>query len=543
MSDILKSYSTRVTPQGERARSDQKRNHAGGYTFVLDDVARLRRFLILGSDSTYYSSGKDLTRENAEVIVRMAESDSKTLVDTIVDVSVRGAAPKVNTTIFALALAASLGSDADKAYALSQVNKVVRTGTHLTLFVSYVEQFRGWGRGLRRAVGGWYTDKSGDQVAYQITKYASRNGWTHRDILRKAHASTLDPSLNAALRYAVRGEVGEDTPELIRGFLAVREPGANLPKLVREYGLTWEMLPSEGLNDVAVWNALLDSGMGTTALIRQLPRLTRLGMFEGEGSRMKEVVAAITDHEALRKARVHPIALLNAERTYTAGRSLRGESTWTPKRQIIDALSDGFVASFENVEPSGARICHALDVSGSMTFDQIAGTAMTPRDASAALALTSLAVDGDNAEVIGFTRGDNAWSAAGSRGMWGGREGVTELSISPRQRLSDAIASISNLPFGGTDCALPMLWAQAMGKKFDAFVVYTDNETWAGSIQPHQALVKYREATGIDAKLIVVGMTATEFTIADSQDAGMLDVVGFDTNVPKLISEFAGGRL
>lgn len=542
MTDVLKSYSTRATPQNKRARADQKRNNAGGYTFVLDDVARLRRFLILGSDSTYYASGTDLTRENAEVVVRMAENDHKTLVDTIVDVSVRGAAAKVNTTIFALALAASLGSDADKAYALSKLNEVVRTGTHLTLFVSYVEQFRGWGRGLRRAVGGWYTDKSADQVAYQITKYASRNGWTHRDILRKAHASTLDPALNAALRYAARGEVGEDTPQMIRAFLAARQPGADLPALVREHGLTWEMLPSEGLNDVAVWNALLDSGMGTTALIRQLPRLTRLGMFEGKNSRMKEVVAAITDHEALRKARVHPIALLNAERTYTTGRSLRGESVWTPKRQIIDALSDGFTASFENVEPSGARICHALDVSGSMTFDTIAGTAMTPRDASAALALTSLAVDGDNAEVVGFTSGSGSWSSSGSHRGWGG-SGISELSISPRQRLSDAIASVSNLPFGSTDCALPMLWAQATKREFDAFVVYTDSETWAGNIQPHQALVQYRESTGIDAKLIVVGMTATEFTIADSNDKGMLDVVGFDTNVPKLISEFAGGRL
>jgi 60 kDa SS-A/Ro ribonucleoprotein len=34
-------------------------------------------------------------------------------------------------------------------------------------------------------------------------------------------------------------------------------------------------------------------------------------------------------------------------------------------------------------------------------------------------------------------------------------------------------------------------------------------------------------------------MVSTGFSIADPSDAGMLDVVGFDTNAPKVISDFA----
>lgn len=34
-------------------------------------------------------------------------------------------------------------------------------------------------------------------------------------------------------------------------------------------------------------------------------------------------------------------------------------------------------------------------------------------------------------------------------------------------------------------------------------------------------------------------MTSNKFTIADPNDPGMLDVVGFDTNVPELIRQFA----
>ncbi|GAG48606.1 unnamed protein product, partial [marine sediment metagenome] len=73
----------------------------------------------------------------------------------------------------------------------------------------------------------------------------------------------------------------------------------------------------------------------------------------------------------------------------------------------------------------------------------------------------------------------------------------------------------------------------------DTFVIYTDNETWCGDVHPHQALREYRQKRGIDARLAVVGMTATGFTIADPEDAGMLDLVGFDVATPNLLAEFS----
>ena len=33
---------------------------------------------------------------------------------------------------------------------------------------------------------------------------------------------------------------------------------------------------------------------------------------------------------------------------------------------------------------------------------------------------------------------------------------------------------------GGTDCAQPMLYAKRKKLAVDVFIVYTDNETWAG---------------------------------------------------------------
>ena len=167
---------------------------------------------------------------------------------------------------------------------------------------------------------------------------------------------------------------------------------------------------------------------------------------------------------------------------------------------------------------------------------------LTPRDASAALALVTAATE-ERYEIVGFFAGRRGWKSD-RNGPWDFlKNGLTPLAISPRQRLDDAIKTVTDLPFGGTDCALPMLYALAKEREVDTFVIYTDSETWAGDIHPAQALQEYRDWSGIAARLVVVGMVSNGFSIADPADPGMLDVVGFDTATPQLISDFASGSL
>ena len=146
-------------------------------------------------------------------------------------------------------------------------------------------------------------------------------------------------------------------------------------------------------------------------------------------------------------------------------------------------------------------------------------------------------------ETVGFFARKGGWKAR-TKSQWGfGEQGLTPLAISARERLDDAVKTISDLPFGGTDCALPMLYAQAQEREVDTFAIYTDSETWAGDVHPAQALQEYRQASGIDARLVVVGTVSNGFSIADPADPGMLDVVGFDTATSQLISDFARGSI
>ena len=548
----LKRHGTRRVPQWARIRgSDQVPNSAGGFAWAVDDWTRLHRFLILGSEGgSYYATQSTLTRENARAVERCLAEDGSRTVAEIVRVSREGRGPRNDPAIFALAMAAGLGDEIIRQAALDALTQVCRTGTHLFQFATFVEGFRGWGRSLRRGVGRWYSAQSPDTLGYQAVKYRQREGMTHRDLLRLSHpaerVSAGNPTLAVSdqhtrlFEWIVRGGNTDGLPRVVEGF--ARAQAVDTPKeaaaLVREYRLPREAVASEHLTSPEVWDALLEQ-MPITAMIRNLATMTRVGVLEPGSTGAREVVAQLGDRQRIRKARIHPVAILAALRTYAAGHGARGRGVWNPVLEVVDALDGAFYSAFDSVEAAGKRLLLALDVSGSLIAGAVAGVpGLTPRDASAALALVTAATE-SRYEMVGFFAGTGAFTTRG-RGRFAGRaDGLTPLTISPRQRLDDVVKTVSDLPFGGTDCALPMLYARKLEREIDTFVIYTDAETWAGDIHPIQALRDYRRESGIDARLVVVGMVSNGFSIADPADRGMLDVVGFDTATPQLIADFA----
>jgi 60 kDa SS-A/Ro ribonucleoprotein len=545
MLDFTKHFATRVramlTPQSEPVPgSGQVPNSAGGYAWAITPWDRLDRFLVLGTEGgTYYVRERQLTLENAHAVAECLAQDGPRVVARVVEMSESGRAPKNDPALFVLAMAAGLGDPDTRAAALAALPRVARTGTHLFHWLQYVRGFRGWGRGVRRAVAGWYTQKPARDLAYQLLKYPSRDGWSHRDALRLAHprpASDEQKVLFARAVSKVREPVMGEGAALALVRAADRLHAEELDprqaaRVIRDNRLTREMVPTHLLAHPVVWEALLEE-MPLTALIRNLATMTRVGLVAPGSEASRQVARRIADAGALQRARVHPVQVLSALRTYASGRGVRGSGTWTPVAKVVDALDAAFYLAFGAVEPARKRMMLALDVSGSMSASVLGMDHLSCREASAAMALVTAATEPEHF----FT----AFTAGKYPSMHPGYEtGLSALSISPRQRLDDVVKSISNIPFGGTDCALPMLEAERKRWKVDVFVVYTDNETWAGSIHPAQALRRYRERMGIAAKLVVVAMASNGFSIADQEDAGMLDVVGFDAAAPQLIADFA----
>ena len=549
--DFTQHIATRVrrllTPQREPIPgTDQVSNSAGGYVWPVDDWVRLDRFLILGTEGgTYYIGEKQLTIANAEAVTRCVAADGPRVVARIVEVSEAGRAPKNDPALFALALAAGQGDAATKAAAWVALPRVARTGTHLLHWLQYVTAFRGWGRGVRRAVAAWYTTKPAGDVAYQVLKYQRRDRWAHRDALRLSHPRAPSVAHDVIFRYATRGWHGVLELEGV-GDLPVMhliEAVKALPYLtpdeaartIAHYRLTREMVPNQLLAHAEVWEALL-LAMPMTAMIRNLGVMGSVGLLEPGSVAAEFIAVRLGDRDALRVARVHPVALLAALRTYARGHGLRGKHDWSVAPEVVDALDAAFHLAFDLTPCTGKRMLLALDVSGSMKAPMLGLPVLTCREGAAAMAMVTAAREPDH-RVMAFTNGTypSMYSDLGC--------GLSPLAIEPHDRLDHVLKRIGRLRFGGTDCAVPMREALRHEWPVDVFVIYTDNETWAGQVHPVQALQQYRARMGIPAKLVVVAMASNGFSIANPDDAGMLDVVGFDAATPALIADFAAGGM
>lgn len=534
MNEALKEFvaNSGVTPQTEKADPRQVANSAGGFSFKVGDADRLRRFLVLGTDKgSFYANQKNLTKENAKFVIGLIGTDEALVRETTVAVSDAGLAAKNSPALFVMALLFTYGTD--KAAAREALLKVARTSTHLFEFAEYINGLGGWGRAKRGAIADWYTGKSAEQLAYQAVKYRQRNGWTHRDLFRLSHPKGVDTNVGNFILGKPHMSVGSP---LLRGFAEAQTAGsdaAEAVKVVKAFPrLPWEAYSTEVHKSKDFWKALFEVGaLGQTALLRNVTRFAKLGLFD-DVQFAGDVAKALADKDAIVKGRMHPIQYLNALFIYKKGAFTGGgyygsgrSIDWKVNAKVAGALEKGYYASFKNVVPSGKRTMVSVDVSGSMTWEAPAGlVGLNCLEAAAAMA--QVTVRTEDYVVL------NAFSM-----------GMQDVDVTDTDTIPQILAKFGRLQFGGTNVAAPIEHAIKNKLAIDTFVVYTDSETYGGGAHTHELLRKYRKQSGIDAKLVVVGMVSNGFTVADPTDKGMLDVVGFDASAPGIISDFSAGRI
>lgn len=547
-----RNYKTPVTTQVDER---QILNDAGGYVFKVDDMNRLRRFLILGTEGgTYYVSERKLTRYNADFITNLLNSNKGLrAIDEVVQVSNEGKALRNDPAIFVLALAATCNNPITRSYALKHLNDVCRISTHLFTFLTYVKDLKtgtGWGRALRTAISNWYNSKSPSDLAYQVCKYPSRKvegatPWSHRDVLRKRHLVPNTDEHNTVFRYIIAGASDEvrthvdkrgrtvssqTQPINVRNlpfdlrYIKGHEMAKNATRVddvvdaIEGYGVTRESIPNEYFSDIHVWEALLIN-MPMTAMIRNLGKMTEVGLLAPFSDATKTVVEVLGNKEILKKARIHPLQVFSAWRTYKSGHGFKGGLTWNPVPAIVGALEDAFYKSFEYVEPTGKNILLSIDMSGSMGFNasNIPNTNLT--NIAAVVAMTIVRTE-PNYHVIGFDT-----------------KIYDNLNITKHDSLEDVIRKIG--PHGGTNISLTFKHAMEKNiKNIDAFVILTDNETYLGE-HPFRIFDDYKRVHNSHCKLVYAAMNATQSTLVHpNNDGSSMDIVGWSNDVPKVISEF-----
>ena len=508
----------------------------GEAVYAVSDLELLRRYLMLGNENgSYYVNQNDLASQHASCVDRLLFADPGGALAAMEDLETR--VYKKDYLLAALARFCVAGPQRKRSYELAM--RACRTPTHLFQFIDLYEKAckaanssTGWNRMHKEAVCAWYMDKPVLQLAYLVTKYRSRNGWNHKDVLRLAHPNASGSLHDLLFAYVTKGYsqfydkiVSTEGTEVLKEYLNAVEALASTDqpeeaaRLIECFGLVREHVPTSLLSAQEVWRAL-SKKMPMVALVRNLNKLSAVGAFLGYPDVLESVVGQLSSEEAIVRSGLHPLQVLVALNTYSKGKGEKGSMTWTPHPRVTDALGKAFRLAFKNVEPTNKRLLLALDVSGSMTCTSVCGIeGLMASQVAVAMSTVFLARE-PFCTVMGFA------------------DTFRELGVSKDLSLEENIARAYTNTFGSTDVSLPFEWALQNEKAIDAFVVFTDSETNCGRSRPADALRSYREKTGIDAKLVVVGLSSNRFTVADPNDRGMMDIAGFDPDAPAILRDF-----
>jgi 60 kDa SS-A/Ro ribonucleoprotein len=500
--------------------------------YILDDIERLRRFIFLGSENGSLHINKEiLTYQNIMCLENLLD---KCRYDDILDVinQCKHIAFKKNYLIYVLARCCSIHLDDDplfwkkdfRADCFKLVLDVCYIPTNLFLFIQLYEHIHknlynstGWNSHIKQMVSQWYLSKPSHDLMYHITKYQSRNKWSHRDVLRLAHVKPDNDVINDIFKYITKNEldVTKSHLEYLVAFNQLKNE-TNIDTVVegiKKFNFVKEHIPTHLLNEQKIWHALL-TNMPITSLLKSLNKLTVLRIFDEYPDALD-----LVKHKLL-NSRVHPLQLLISIKMYSEGSSMKGGLKWEPNKKILEILNSTFYGSFSKLKSTNKKLLLALDVSSSMSWNTVCGIdCLSAAEVSCAMAMMFDYVE-KNVDIMGFS------------------SEFRKLDVSSKYCLEDNLEHVKDNTFGNTDCSLPFVWASENKKEYDAVIIFTDNETNSNMIQPSTALQMYRTEMKTNTKLIVVALTSNGFSIANPDDPNMMDICGFDSNVYDVISAF-----
>lgn len=497
-------------------------NDGGGASYVISKWKFLERFLVIGAESgTYYVSQDKNQKRNVDNVMLCIKEDGKKVVDMITEVSVAGKAIRNDSAIYALALCFAHGDNDTKLHAEKALVKVCRTGTHILMFTAFIKSMRGFGKVVSRAINSWYYAKSEINLALQLSKYQNRDGWSHKDVFRLTHPKfgSRGPKYQLS-KWVVKGELPTgktEGQELIQAISKCRGLG---PKeavaYIEKYGLQREHLDSQLLNDTMVQKHMLKN-LGGTAILRNLGNMSKSGLLANFSPEVKFICNKFNDKEFVKGSKLHPLQIFVAQKTYQMGRGFRSDASWPVNTAIVDALEAAFYLSFDNVEKTNENYFFGLDVSGSMSSKMESNVSCT-----------------EVAAVMGLTFAKSQpWVFVG-----GFASNFVDLKITKSDNLLSASKKAYMSNFGSTNPSAAIEYAIKQKMDVDKFVFITDNDVNSGH-NPAKMMKEYRRVMKKpNAKMIVFGLTASSFSIADPKDHLMLDCAGFTPDLCSLVVNF-----
>lgn len=531
----------------------------------------LRKYLCLGTfEGLLISNNTSIDLEKCIDSLIVAERDCK-VVEILQKFRRENRTPKRDAILFALATCCRCCHLETKKKAYKALPDICQNPADLFQFLSFYRSLgvgSGWGRAHRRAVAEWYLGyekqdgqkKKEDEMkkmVYHFFKYQSRHGWSHKDVFRLCHFKKENLDEKVMVKYMVlvftspkngraRGkewlnEVKKSTPEenhwkfdelknLVEEYSKAQRSKSMtvIIDLIDKYDIPREVVPSEMLNYKNVWKALLRR-MPFTALIRNLGKMSNLGVFERGSFEENLTIQKLTNPESIQNSKVHPFTLLVALTQYRKGRGELGSLTWAVNPYISQALEDAFYLSFESVSTVEEKsYLIAVDLNGAMNAPVIGSPTVSALDAAAALAMATVRC-GDQCSVVAFSS----------------KEGtpLQGVDVGETDSLPDVLEKFAVISPGKVDCS--RLLKEATEAKnggssvlpetsFDVFIVYTGFKT-DFSKDAADLLQEYDK----NSRFVLCSLSNSLFQT--SLNPKLLEIAGFDSHTPNIINEFVRG--
>ncbi|KAK3926459.1 60 kDa SS-A/Ro ribonucleoprotein [Frankliniella fusca] len=502
--------------------------------------------------------------------------------------------------IFALAVCATnKGSVQLCTQAYSAVKKICKTPKDLFLFCTFTKKLSttsGSGGGWRKALCNWYLSKEPLDFATCVAQFRGAHSYTHRDLFKLCHIKTDDKAKGAIICYVMKGLEAakmlpdKDDPAVQRvlSYLQIIEDVKHqtdvhsCARLVEAHNLPKEIVPQQFFKSAEIWIALVPN-MTLRDLLDSIIRLSCAGLLKPGQPLEARITDRLVDQTAIVESQLHPTEVYcvikryenHAKNTYEMMRKFleQGRIDKTlkpapkPNANIISALNKLLVSTFKLLVPTGMRYLLAMDLSSNMQTWKCNGERdVKPAEAAVLLALCLLNAEREvtvatfppvlaappEEELIDPV--NPVVMAVNRRGKKKPGELIyprkTELQPMVPLQLDKDLSVYDNLekakePLSGPpEVCQPIVWAQQNKKPVDVFIVITDYVTLRkrAFLEPSAALQEYRQNMNLpNTKFITCALASNTLDVAAHNDLGMLDIVGFNGKVARIIEAFSRG--
>ena len=499
---------------------------------------RLARFLYIGKEYANYQPGYWFAHnyfiiKNVPSIEELADNEEKQLVpiEIIIKAFESNLVPHPETLVFALAICCRQDkSEKLRAAAYENVGKICVSPQDFILFINFASRLcrekelnyvtQGWGNGFRKAVNNWYLSKEPLDLAKCVTKYKSRYGWKHKDIVKMSHPSTNSPEKELVLKYVLYGMVkikadlnnqsenpnnqsenpnnqseNPNINEILKYIQDVEdfkhcEDEVRAAALLETYGFSLEHVPGHLLKSKEVWNSLISS-MDIVTLLNNLQRISNLGLLNLDGLAIEKVTEQLTNAEHIAQSKINPASIFITLKNYEhSGKPLTFEkrkiqqaakkapqSSPMPNDKIKYALYKAFDLSLAHQQSTNLRYLLTISTNKAMEAPTWHNANMTGVETGCLIAMMLLRCE-TNVTIATYKNV---------------QEQVTTVNVDKTQSFSNILDILkTKTPVGGTNLSKPILWAKNEKAKYDVFINVVD-QVYERCDDSQNTFISYRD--------------------------------------------------